>query len=79
MTSDALAEFNETVFIMLFVFFKYGSNVIDHYHLVLIKELKDVVIVIIECVAVYLGQTAELSDRYAGELLGLKKFLKRFE
>ena len=54
-------------------------KVIDDYLLMLVKELENVIVVVIERVSVDLGFGAKLSDRNVGQFFSLDKFFQRFQ
>ena len=54
-------------------------KVINDELFMLVKELKDIIVVIVERVAVYLGCRAKLSDRYIGKFFSLDKNFQRLK
>ena len=54
-------------------------KVINDELFMLVKELEDIVVVIVESIAVDLSFGAKLSDRYIGKFFSLDKFFQRFQ
>ena len=57
----------------------YIVKIINDELFMLVKELEDIVVVIVESIAVDLSFGAKLSDRYIGKFFSLDKFFQRFQ
>ena len=72
-------NFNEILLVVGLADLSDLIKVINDELFMLVKELKDIIVVIVERVAVYLGCRAKLSDRYIGKFFSLDKFFHRFQ
>ena len=71
--------FNKILLVVGLADLRYIIKVINDELFMLVKELEDIVVVIVESIAVDLGCRAKLSNRNIGEFFSLDKFFQRFQ
>ena len=72
-------NFNEILLVVGLADLSNIIKVINDELFMLVKELEDIVVVIVESIAVDLSFGAKLSDRYIGKFFSLDKFFQRFQ
>ena len=70
---------NKVLFVVGFADLRDLIKVFNDDLLMFIQELEDIVVVIVERVAVDLGSRTKLSNSYVGELFGLDKIFQRLK
>ena len=71
--------FNKILLVVGLADLRYIIKVINDELFMLVKELEDIVVVIVESIAVDLSFGAKFSDRYIGKFFSLDKFFQRFQ
>ena len=70
---------NKILFVMGLADISNLVKVFDYDLFMLVKELEDIVVVIVESIAVDLGFGTKLCDCYIGKFFSLDKFFQRFQ